>query len=89
MPFCGLNANTKVAIAARKEQLGGAEATNADYMASSPAATYDTSRNKRLLARVAAEEEEELCRDDNKESFVLNTSEIDKRSDNNVTASDC
>jgi hypothetical protein len=42
-------------------------------MHSSPAATYDTGRNKRLLARVAAEEEEEYTKDDANSNFVLNT----------------
>jgi len=87
---CGLNNNTKAAIAARKEQSGedASAAQDAAYMASSPAATYDTSRNKRLLARVAADEQEEYAKDDAKSSFVLNlTDQAVNKSD--ISASDC
>ena len=76
IPLFGLNHNTKVALAARAEEEGidGAkEDVNANYMATSPHATYDANRNKRLLAKVAREEEEELRRDDD-QAFVLNTS---------------
>ena len=90
--YFGLNLYTKAALAKEKEGEDAENAKNAAYMASSPAATYDTSRNKRLLARVAAEEEEEYAKDDANSGFVLNTSESDTKNllnKSELSASDC
>lgn len=82
---------TKAALAKESEGEDASNAKNIAYMASSPAATYDTSRNKRLLARVAAEEEEEYAKDDADSKFVLNTSEQEKNllNKSDISASDC
>ncbi len=45
IPFFGLDANTKEKLEARAAK----EKRDANYMATSPGAPYDASRNKRLL----------------------------------------
>jgi len=47
LPFCGLDKNTRVALAAR----AGAEKRDQNYMNTSPGAPYDANRNKRLLQK--------------------------------------
>lgn len=51
VPLCGLNANTKRAIAERNEEAAdGSALKDPYYMASSPHANYDQGRNKRAIA---------------------------------------
>ena len=62
VPFLGFDQNTAVAIAARKNRGNsklGEEETNAQYMATSPQAAYDSTRNQRQLARQMEQAENE------------------------------
>lgn len=65
LPFLGFDENTRRAIEERGDEGTGA------YMATSPHAAYDATRNLRAIAN----KENELLKEDGDEDFLVNTQE--------------